>query len=353
VPFSQDRALAAFNAVTLLGFILLALYVLNEVRSVSQLAPAVAVMIVVQAVVAIAQVVSQKSFGLTGLGELSLDPAVSGVSIVWTDHAPRLLRAYGMSDHPNILGGVLAASLLVLAASFARAREATLPLLAAVFAVGVAALLVTFSRAAALGLVAGLAFVLLTLAGRRDWRVLKLWLGAGAAALLITAPFLKPYSPYLGTRVNPTPQAVGSTEERSLGERDALARNTNEIFVDHPVVGVGAGVLPIAMRAAFPDFGYDYAPAHVVVLVVAAETGIFGAFAYGTLVVAPWLLLWLRRQRLTPELIGVSGALLALAVVGLFDYYTWSLTSGRIWFWLVLGLWVVAYRNAVDRAADA
>ena len=106
-------------------------------------------------------------------------------------------------------------------------------------------------------------------------------------------------------------KAAGSTEERALSEREALARNTNEIFVDNPLTGVGAGVLPEAMKEAFPDFVYHYSPAHVVILVVAAETGILGAFAYGVLMLAPFVLLWVRRRRLTPELIGVSGALVA------------------------------------------
>ncbi len=107
------------------------------------------------------------------------------------------------------------------------------------------------------------------------------------------------------------------------------------------------------MKEDFPDFQYDYAPAHIAILVVAAETGILGAFAHGVIMLAPLILLWLRRDRLTPELIGVSAAFVALQIIGLFDYYTWSLTAGRTWFWLILGLWIVTYRRAVDRAADA
>ena len=353
VPFSEDRLLALFNAVAIVGFIALGLYVLNEVRSVSQVLPAVGLMVFIQALVAVTQVVSQREFGLTALGEFDLDPAVSGISIVWTNDAPRLLRGYGLSDHPNILGGVLAAALLVLLAGITRYREAGLAVACGVFAVGVAAVLVTFSRSAALGLGAGLALGLLLLLLRRDRSTFALWAAACIVAVLVTAPLVRPYTSYFSARVNPTAQAEGSTEQRALSEREALARNTNEIFVDHPLLGVGAGVLPTAMKEAFPDFGYHYSPAHVVILVVAAETGILGAFAYGMLMLAPWLLLWLRRDHLTPELIGVSGALMALTVVGLLDYYTWSLTSGRLWFWLVLGLWAVAYRGSDGRTADA
>ena len=219
-----------------------------------------------------------------------------------------------------------------------RLREEWRALVPGVFAVGAAALFATFSRSAILGLGAGLASALLLLLLRRDWPGLRYWLVACVLAGVIDRA--------AGENVLAVPRKrastrqrrpVGSTEERSLSERAALARNTNEIFVDHPLAGVGVGVLPTAMWEAYPDFRYNYAPAHIVILVVAAETGMFGAVAYGTLMLAPWLLLWLRRAHLTPELIGVSGALLALQVIGLFDYYTWSLDAGRIWFWLVIG----------------
>jgi hypothetical protein len=61
----------------------------------------------------------------------------------------------------------------------------------------------------------------------------------------------------------------------------------------------------------------------------------------------PWIALLRRRRSWTPELAGLSGALAALTVVGLFDYYPWTLTPGRIWAWLILGLWAMAYERAV------
>src|SRR5690606_37086980 len=166
VPFAVDGKLALFNAVTLLGSMVFALFVMNEVRSVSALVPAVGLMIAIQAVVAITQLTSQASAGLGPLGEMSLDPAVRGVSILWAEGEPLLLRAYGMSDHPNILGGVLAASMLVLAVGFSRLRDEGLVLAAGIFAVGAAALFATFSRAGALGLAAGLLFSVLVLLAR-------------------------------------------------------------------------------------------------------------------------------------------------------------------------------------------
>jgi hypothetical protein len=353
VPFSVDVELSLFHALSVVLFATLGLFVLNEVRSTTQLVPAIGVMVVIQAVVAVGQVVGQESFGLSRLGELNLDPGVRGMSILWTEDEPKLLRAYGMSDHPNILGGVLAFSLPLIGAGLARYRGGWATLANVVFGLGVVGLLLTFSRAGALALVAGVAVVIAMLLAKRDWPEARRWIVACSAALLIAVPLLKPYAPYLSPRVNPVAQQAESTEGRALSERDALVRNTNEIFVDHPLTGVGVSALPTAMLDAFPGFRYNYAPAHLVLLVVAAETGLFGAIAYGVLMVCPWLMLWFHRERLTRELIGVSGALMAITVVGLFDYYTWSLTAGRIWFWLVLALWAGAYRRALDRAVDA
>jgi hypothetical protein len=352
VPFAEDTKLAAFNAVTLLGFIVFGLFVANEVERISQLVPAIVVMIVVQALVTITQSLEQSSIGLGALGELNLDPQMPGVSILWSEGHPLLLRAYGLSDHPNILGGVLAASMLVLLAGCWRYRDEWFVLAAGAFAVGTAALFVTFSRSAALGLFAGLAVTLVCLAAIREWSGVRRIIAVCVVATLVTVPLVKTYSPFLEGRVNPTAQPTGSPEERSITERGALANATSDVFFGNPIVGVGPGVLPTALYRAHPDFEWHYFPAHIAILVVAAETGAIGATAYGVLAVAPWLLLWLRRRHLTPELIGVSGALLALEVVGLLDYYTWGLDAGRLWFSLVLGLWVVAYRNTFEPTVE-
>src|SRR5690606_20442859 len=150
-----------FNAVTLLSFAAFALYVANEVKRVSYVLPGIALMVAIQAVVAVTQVTTQAPFGLTSIGEIDLDPNRPGVSIVWAEDGGRLLRAYGLSDHPNILGGVLAAALLVVLAGMARRHEAAGALLCGVFGIGVATVLLTFSRSAALGLGAGLAVAFL------------------------------------------------------------------------------------------------------------------------------------------------------------------------------------------------
>ncbi len=58
--------------------------------------------------------------------------------------------------------------------------------------------------------------------------------------------------------------------------------------------------------------------------------------------------MWLKRRQLnfSPALIGISGVLLAVTVVGFFDYYTWLLAPGRLWQWLVWGVWAMTYSRS-------
>ena len=64
-----------------------------------------------------------------------------------TDEGVRWVRAYGLASHPNILGGVLAFGLLVIASAQGDGRWTRL-IRMAVFGLGVAGLFLTFSRAA-------------------------------------------------------------------------------------------------------------------------------------------------------------------------------------------------------------
>ena len=63
-----------------------------------------------QALIGIAQVLLQGPLGLPG--ELALEPTHSGAAIIAVPQRP-WLRAYGMTFHPNVLGGFLAVGLVL------------------------------------------------------------------------------------------------------------------------------------------------------------------------------------------------------------------------------------------------
>jgi putative inorganic carbon (HCO3(-)) transporter len=350
VPSAADSALAVMSSIRLMALAALELFVCNEIARPARLGAPVVVMIAIQSIVGIGQVVGQQSLGLARLGEHVLTPSL-GVSVITAADGTRFLRAYGLTDHPNILGGILVFGLLPIVGLASIRPQGGRSLSLVVASLGAAALLITFSRGAWLGLLAGLAVLggmLLTIGDRPAVRRLGLTCAAG---LIVAAPFALPFRDALGARADPS--GVSITEVRSIHERTALSQATTTVIAAHPFLGVGAGGLPEAMQAADPSFQYTYQPANVVLLDVTAETGIVGGVAYLVLVLAPWIAMLAHRPMWTPELAVASGALAAVTVVGLLDYYTWTFSAGRIWAWLILGLWAAAYRTAVTRAAHA
>jgi O-antigen ligase len=344
---SVDPALSVYHGLRLVLLAGLYLYLVNEIESLKPLLWAVALQVLLQAVVGIGQSWQQHSLGLSAFGELTLDPARPGVSVVGAGD-DRFLRAYGLTDHPNLLGGCLAFALVALAAGYAAARAEWRPLLTGAFALGLTALFLTFSRSAWLALGGGLGAYLLTLAFGRHKPQIFFSLGLVAAGVMMTLPFMWRAAPYAGLRLNVTgAPAVSSLEERALNERQYLAEVTNEIFSDHAGLGIGLGALPTALRRFYPQFPINYQPAHVALLEAAAETGILGAIFYSLALTLPWLVLWRRRRVAlrSPELLGLSALLLALTVVGFFDYYTWLSTLGRMWQWLAWGVWGAQYQK--------
>jgi hypothetical protein len=318
-------------------------------------------------------VIQQHSLGLKALDELELDPAWNGVSIVWAEGI-RSLRAYGLSDHPNILGGCLAFALLLIAAWYvegsetrssahsAALRDAALinrgsgslwraPAVG-LFALGELGLLLAYSRSAWVALGAGLLVIVALFLITHQTNALRDLLALLAAGLILVAPFAWQNAGYLGMRFNLGASfSQGTPENRSIAERVVLNRAVNTLFAEHALEGVGLGALPVAMRQRFPDFPINYQPAHIVLLDVAAELGIAGAMLYAIALLGPWFALGLNRRRLDfarqPALVGITGLLAAVTVVSLLDYYSWLLAPGRLWQWLIWGLWAVVYQSSL------
>jgi O-antigen ligase len=347
IVFSVDPLLSLYHSVRLALLLGLYLYVINEIKTLNEIVLPIALQVLIQATVGIAQVLRQHSVGLWWLGEYNLDPAAKGISVVVAGGV-RALRAYGLTDHPNILGGCLAFALLVIAAWYLASDTPWRALTSSLFALGVVGLLLTFSRSAWVAMSGGLVLVAGLLLKTRQRRTLLDGLGLLGAALIVMVPFAWQNAGYLGVRLNQSDSFTRvATENRSITERSVLLDAAIEILAGHVWTGVGLGAFPTALHGAYSDFPFDYQPPHIVLLDVAAEIGIFGALFYLISMVGPWLALWRNRRRLTfsPALIGASGVLLAVTLVGFFDYYTWLIAPGRLWQWLIWGLWGAVYQS--------
>lgn len=349
---SVDSALSLYHAIRLCLLFLFYLFIVNEQISIFSVALAAGLQGALQAVIAIPQSILQRSLGLQAIGEYLLDPAWSGVSIV-SDGATRFLRAYGLSDHPNVLGGCLAFSLLVLLTVYLRGKRKNSLILGIAFALLSLALLMTFSRSAWIAFAAGSIFIVWFEAKARGWAFIKSVALLFICTAIVLLPFIMTNSNYFGARFNAGGSFEAVRSERgAIEERLFLIEASNHIFSKHPLTGVGMSASPLALRNEVPQLPetYNYQPPHFTLLTVGLETGMFGAIFYFLLMILPWVTFSRRADlRANPQVIGAMGLLLAVTIVGFFDYYTWFSTPGRIWQWLAWGLVATAIDSLSQR----
>ena len=299
-----------------------------------------------QAGLGFAQFVAQHTFGLKRLGEVTMWPEWPGASIV-TVEGERILRAYGLTQHPNLLAGVLvigllaAAGLALMPAGHARTAAIVLA------GINFGGLLLTFSRAAWLALaVGGVIMAGQTLKVSQTFRVSPRR-AAGLIALLalIAALFVATQWRLLLPRFGLSWEGV---EVRSNDERAGLEASAWTLISENPLRGVGYGNFAIALwlrqppaLAAYPI----YQPVHRVPLLAAAELGIGGGLLWLALAAGPWIALWRSRHAWPAGQIPVSVAaataamLAALTVISWFDFYPWFSPQGRLLSWIAWGLW--------------
>lgn len=343
---SLDGQLTLYHVFRLTGLFLFYLYIVNEIKSLLIVIVSIVSQLVFQSMYAILQFFLQKSVGLQILGEHTLDPAVSGVSIV-SNGLERLLRSYSLAEHPNILGGCLAFGMVVLLGVYLYGDKKGRKGVALVFLFGLLALFFTFSRSAFLALFAGTGFFVIenVMARRRDNLKSLAWLVL--VGLLFLSPFVYRYSDFIKARVN-----IGNSFEKiqsetfSVQERSALNRVALQVFLMEPLSGVGIGSSPLAIRKYYPEFPGHFVPPHFSLLAVAMETGVPGLISYLFMLASPLLVL-MKRKDLTddPVLMTASAVLISFTVAGFFDIYPWLLLVGRLWHWSALGFWAVAYEK--------
>jgi hypothetical protein len=302
----------------------------------------------IQASIGLAQFALQHTLGLRDLGELVMRPEWSGASVITVNGLPTL-RAYGLTQHPNLLGGYLMVAVLIGAGLALSPRAPRWQAIAAIALTGLsfAGLLVTFSRAAWLGLaIGGLAAFALLL--RPAVRARVSWRAAGATFAVLAAIgsiFVVTQWPLLRPRLGISVEGV---EIRSVDERSGLEAGAWTLIGEHPWLGVGYGNFSIALWQRQPPALEDYPiyqPVHRVPLLVLAELGLPGAALWLILAFGPWATIW-RRHKTWPEpdmpaalVVAISGAIAALTVVSWFDFYPWFSQQGRLLMWIVWGLW--------------
>jgi O-Antigen ligase len=140
-----------------------------------------------------------------------------------------------------------------------------------------------------------------------------------------------------------------SSPQKITSGRSNLIRNTTEVFLRHPVVGVGVGSQPRASREEVnPNSLAERNASHTTPLTVAAEVGVIGLAAYlAFLLGAVWLLLETARIDRAFGL-GLAAVFLVLVVHSL--VYSGFVEDPLTWATLALGSAFLAARRSVARA---
>jgi O-antigen ligase len=354
-PWARDQQLALYFAgrLALLVALYVAIVVWGPPRRAVQLA--LAASLVFQSAVAIAQFARQSELAWYSLGEVELS-LTSGYTSVITAGGEIWLRGYGLTPHPNILGGILAAGLLALTAPYLRNRGPGRAAWLVVLLIAGAGLLVTFSRAAWLGGAVAAAVFIAGILAIRPWRQRfgRAALAPALAGVIIVVGFAAVRWNLVVARLRP---AASETETRSITERQTLVDASLTLIQDTPVTGVGAGGFSSASAPLLRDVPNTLPqPVHNLPLLLTAELGVLGGALWVWLMAAPVGLAlraagaWRSRDgpQSRPDLWtwSLTAGLIALAITDLFDFYCWGWPQGRLLRWTFLGLWGSAFTDS-------
>jgi O-antigen ligase len=295
---------------------------------------ALVVGLVFNAIITVLQAATQAPIGLRLLGEFPTLASSPGASVVI---APgwRWLRPSGLLPHPNALGGTLLAGVIA-AALLLLSRRALIRWIGAVaLTLGFGALLLTFSRAAWLG-VAASAFAVLpliwTLIRRRFNPQLLL---AILGVIVVAIAFAITYRPLLGARVGEGEQSV---ELRSVSDRIVFTEFALRSIQETPILGIGIGNFPWRASYMLVGTGYDLRGdnVHNVLLSAWTELGLIGLLLLMS-ALALGVEGTLRQIKasgidLAPR-IALLAIVIALLAVGQLDHYPWTLLNFQVLWW--------------------
>jgi O-antigen ligase len=196
--------------------------------------------------------------------------------VIRADEFHTYFRVNSIFWDPNIYGRYLALVIVVAMSALLWAKERrTLASLASLVAVLWFGLLFSFSQSSFAALLAGLA-VLAAL--RWSWRLTLAAVGVGAVLAVLVVLFAGGSSKLSPDRFNV-----------DTGGRANLVSGGTDLFAQRPLWGYGAGSFPRAYREHAATKKVPVSVSHTEPVTVAAEQGLIGLLAYGTLiVVALW-----------------------------------------------------------------
>jgi O-antigen ligase len=305
-------------------------YLINRVKSITEIIVPLSIGIFLQGTIAMGQYFLNHSLGFRWLDESVLNPLEKGIPVV-IKNGIRQLRAHGLTPHANVLGGYLSMGLLLLVAELSRKKNLWLWVS---FLVGITGLFLSFSRTAWIVFLVG--SIVMSVYGLRYklFNLIQLLRGWGIGLILISILVVSQYQAIL-----PRLAVNQAIEQNSLIEREQQLTEFKNIYSQSKIFGVGisqyvANNIKLSEASGVTN---DYPqPVHNIFLLILAELGVGGLVIFLGLLMGG--LIELRKMKLSLVKVVLSSAWLGMVVLGLTDHYIWDLQQGRLAFWLVLAL---------------
>lgn len=358
ISWANNKNVALFRSIKLVEFYLLFAYIIFNVPRGTIIKRFFQIIIFIglfQAIIGIGQFVLQHSLGLFWLKESLISPSIAGVAkFIFGGH--KLIRAYGLFPHPDILGGLLLIS-MILTWQYcklfhpgsnvprrtyygASVKQWIIRFTPVFIGIQMLGLFLAFCKSAIIGLVIAVIYIPwitvprgTVIFGRfaKMFHVKQLfrWFILAAVILILFVFIVKP--------------DFNSLFLNSLEERVLYLNVSRETIINNPVIGVGMGQFVLEMQKYSQTFlaSWQYQPVHTVFLLIWSELGVVGLILF-------LLFLWkvfengknVPRGTLANPGVEIifQSLLLAFTFVMLFDHYLWDIQQGQLMLWLVLGL---------------
>lgn len=314
----EDSTLKFFTLIGLTELLCIYFLIANKILKVNEIFRVLTWSMSFQALLAILQLALGHSLGLGFLGEPTLSLTTAHLAKLQLGSF-ELIRSYGTFEHPNILGGFLAFSILgtlLYPPSSIRLRNALLVL-------QLLGLVCSFSRSALLGLILGilmLSYRSVPLIKEKYNRFVSygifILMFLEILVLVLTRPLPLLSDPAIQTRIEGYEQA-------------------GQIFIEHPLgTGWSFETLFIDENPTRTWLPWDYQPTHNIFLLAWVETGLQGLFAFVLL-----LILTSKKLLEHEKMLGTSheeskknfffSMGLILITTGFFDHYWMTLEPAR------------------------
>lgn len=194
-----------------------------------------------------------------------------------------------------------------------------------IFGIGAMAVFVSLGKAAAMSLVIGLLFLFWRFKEQRIIITLSLLFFITVGSLTLT-PYVQGFWERL-TRFSVDATTTFRVEEYKVAR---------QIITDNPIFGIGVGEqLNQYRRLLHPEYGQL---ANNYILQAGMDLGIIGMFLYLLIIISVLVLIFrLNRKRSSSLIWGITAAILAAGINGLFEVTVFAFQYAII-FWLVVGL---------------